>query len=80
MSDDLPIKDFSTAEGVKNWRVISDGSTAFFPAETLADAAKLVDAISAFDGIEAHRPWLDIRDNGVTVRFLTRRATVGGRG
>jgi 4a-hydroxytetrahydrobiopterin dehydratase len=73
VSSDLPIKDFLAAEGVENWRVISDGATAFFPTKTLADAAKLVDAISAVEGIEAHRPWIDIRDDGVTVRFMTRR-------
>src|SRR5687767_1344759 len=74
MSSDLPIKDFLAAQGVENWRVISDGATAFFPTNTLTDAAKLVDAISAIEGIEAHRPWIDIRDDGVTVRFMTRRA------
>jgi 4a-hydroxytetrahydrobiopterin dehydratase len=74
MSSELPIKDFLAAKGVEKWRVISDGATAFFPTKTLAHAAQLVDAISAIEGIEAHRPWIDIRDDGVTVRFMTRRA------
>jgi 4a-hydroxytetrahydrobiopterin dehydratase len=74
MTAALPIKDFLAAAGVENWRVISDGATAFFPTKSLAAAARLVDAISEIDGIENHRPWIDIRNMGVTVRFLTRSA------
>jgi len=74
MSADLPIKEFLAAEGVENWRVISDGACAFYATTSFADASRLASAISAIDGIEAHPPSVDIRPDGVTVRFLTKEA------
>ncbi len=51
MTDHLPIEDFLAADGVENWRVISDGATAFYATDSLTASARLVGAISALDGI-----------------------------
>ena len=74
MSEDITGKDFRAAEGVDGWRIISDGATAFYPTPSFQASVRLVDAIGGIDGIEEHPPRLDIRADGVTVRFLTRRA------
>ena len=74
MTDQFKIKDFMAADGVENWRVISDGACAFYPTRSLADSAELVAALAAIEGIERHPPSIDIRHDGVTVRFLTKNA------
>jgi 4a-hydroxytetrahydrobiopterin dehydratase len=71
MSDDFSIKDFLAADGVENWRVISDGACAFYATESFAASAAFVDAIGRIDGIGEHPPSVDVRHDGVTVRFLT---------
>jgi 4a-hydroxytetrahydrobiopterin dehydratase len=74
MSDDITGKEFRAAEGVERWRIISDGACAFYPTASFQASARLVDAVRAIDGIDEHPPSLDIRHDGVTVRFLTKRA------
>ena len=74
MSDDLTGKEFRAAEGVERWRIISDGACAFYPTASFQASARLVEAIRAIDGIDGHPPSLDVRHDGVTVRFLTKRA------
>ena len=74
MTDEFTIKDFINANGVENWRVISDGACAFYPTGSFAESAKLVDAIGHIEGITDHPPNVDIRHDGVTVRFLTKGA------
>ena len=74
MSDDITGKDFRAAEGVEGWRIITDGATAFYPAASFRASARLVDAIGGIDGIDEHPPKVDVRHDGVTVRFLTKRA------
>jgi len=41
MADDFTIKDFHVAEGVENWRVVSDGGCAFYATASLAASARL---------------------------------------
>ena len=74
VSDNISGKDFLAAEGVEGWRIISDGATAFYPTASFQASARLVDAIGGIDGIDEHPPKLDVRHDGVTVRFLTKRA------
>lgn len=74
MSDEFGIKDFLAAEGVENWRVISDGACAFYATDSFEASARLVDAIARIDGIGDHPPNVDVRHDGVTVRFLTKSA------
>jgi 4a-hydroxytetrahydrobiopterin dehydratase len=71
MSDEFSIKDFVAADGVENWRVISDGACAFYATESFAASTAFVDAIGRIDGIGDHPPSVDVRHDGVTVRFLT---------
>ena len=72
MADDFKIADFLVAEGVENWRVISDGACAFYPTASFQASAQLVEAIGGIDGIGAHPPNVDVRHDGVTVRFLSK--------
>ena len=74
MSDDITGKDFLAAEGVEGWRIISDGACALYPTASFQASLRLVDAIGRIDGIDEHPPKLDVRPDGVTVRFLTKRA------
>jgi 4a-hydroxytetrahydrobiopterin dehydratase len=74
MSDAISARQFQEAEGVDDWRVIGDGGCAFYATGSLAESARFVAAIAALDGLEAHRPRIDIRDSGVTVRLLTMEA------
>ena len=46
MSDEFTIRDFLDADGVENWRVISDGACAFYHTGSFAESAGLVDAIA----------------------------------
>ena len=74
MTDKFAIKDFLAADGVERWRVISDGACAFYPTGSLANSVRLVEAIGGIDGIADHAPNIDIRLDGVTIRFLTKSA------
>jgi 4a-hydroxytetrahydrobiopterin dehydratase len=74
MSDDITGRDFLEAEGVEGWRLISDGACAYYPTAAFGASARFVDSIGDIEGIDEHPPKLDIRHDGVTVRFLTKRA------
>jgi 4a-hydroxytetrahydrobiopterin dehydratase len=70
-NDYITIRGFRESEGMSNWPVLSDGATTFFATPSFDVTARLVQAIAGIDGIEEHRPALDIRNDGVTVRLLT---------
>lgn len=70
-NDYFSTKAFREAEGTHDWPVLSDGATTFFPTDSLATSARLVQAIAGLPGVEEHPPILDIRAGGVTVRLLT---------
>ena len=74
MSDDISGREFRAAEGVEGWRIISVGACAFYPTGSFEASARLVEAIRGIAGIGEHPPSLDIRHDGVTVRFLTKGA------
>lgn len=74
MSDDITGKDLLAAEGLEGWRIISDGACAFYPTGSFEASVRFVEAIGGIDGIGKHPPKVDIRHDGVTVRFLTKRA------
>ncbi|HKY51127.1 MAG TPA: VOC family protein [Candidatus Limnocylindria bacterium] len=71
MTDQISAKDFYGSEGVDDWRVVCDGATAYYPTASFAASAQLVRAISEVPGVEEHRPDVDIRKDGVTVRLIT---------
>ncbi len=71
MSDRISPNQFHESEGVADWSVLADGATAFFRTQSLAEAARLVQAISELPNIDDHHPDIDLRRDGVTVRLLT---------
>jgi 4a-hydroxytetrahydrobiopterin dehydratase len=71
MTETITPQHFHEAEGVRDWRVVGDGACTFFRTGSFADAARLVQAMSELPGLDAHRPDIDIRQDGVTVRLIT---------
>jgi len=72
ITEDITPSQFHAAEGTADWRVLGDGATAFFRTISLADAARLVERIAGLPEAQDHRPDIDIRPKGVTVRLLTK--------
>ena len=62
---------FEETDGLQDWRVISEGGCIFFRTASLAESARLVQAIAELPGIEDHPPAIDIRAAGVTVRLIS---------
>src|ERR687896_123626 len=71
MSEPITASQFHASEGVEDWRVIGDGACTLFRTTSFAESAKLVEAISELPGVQDHRPDIDIRRDGVTVRLIT---------
>jgi len=71
MIDGISPREFEDAVGGDGWRVVGDGMCAFYRTGSLADAARFVQAIAALPGVEDHRPDIDVRPDGVTVRLIT---------
>ena len=70
MTDGISVQEFSNA-GVDDWRVLSEGASAFFRTGSFAAAARFVGAIGGLPGLDGHPPDVDIRHDGVTVRLIT---------
>ena len=71
MNDRINPLQFHESEGVEDWRVLSEGACAFFRTGSFAASARFVQAIGDLAGIDQHRPAIDVRGDGVTVRLLT---------
>jgi pterin-4a-carbinolamine dehydratase len=71
MTDQITPDQFHEAEGVEDWRLTSEGATAFFRTRSFAESARFVQAISELQGVEEHRPGVDVRQHGVTVHMIT---------
>jgi 4a-hydroxytetrahydrobiopterin dehydratase len=71
MDDAITAKQFSEAEGVGDWRIVGDGACTFVRTRSFEEAVRLVQAIGELAEIDRHRPDVDIRDDGVTVRLIT---------
>jgi 4a-hydroxytetrahydrobiopterin dehydratase len=65
------MRQFQEAAGVEDWRVLSEGACSYFRTGSFAAGARLVDAISQLPGLDDHRPDLDVRWEGVTVRLIS---------
>src|ERR1043165_7024060 len=76
-ADGISPSDFRAAGGTEDWPVIGDGAVSFYPTSSLAASIRFVDAIAAIAGIEQHRPDIDIRPDGVTIRLLTTETWYG---
>jgi 4a-hydroxytetrahydrobiopterin dehydratase len=71
MTDQISPRQFHGSEGVEEWRVVGDGACAYFWTGSFAASARLVQAISQLPGVEDHKPDVDLRHDGVTVRLIT---------
>jgi 4a-hydroxytetrahydrobiopterin dehydratase len=71
MIETITAREFQEADGAQDWRVVGDGACSFFPTASFADSARLVQAIAELPGVEQHRPDIDVRPDGVTVRLIT---------
>jgi len=71
MTDPITPKQFQEAEGVEDWRLTSEGATAFFRTQSLSESARFVQAICELPGVEDHHPGIDIRRDGVTVHMIS---------
>src|SRR5512146_3560436 len=71
MTDQITPSQFHKAKGVEDWRLTSEGATAFFRTSSFAESARFVQAISELSGVEEHRPGVDVRHDGVTVHMIT---------
>jgi 4a-hydroxytetrahydrobiopterin dehydratase len=60
---------FLAADGVEDWVVLHGGATAAFRAGSLAEAARLAEAIAAVPGFEGSGSLLTIADGRVTIRL-----------
>ena len=59
-------KDFHAAEGAEAWRVLPEGASAYFRAESFPLSVRFVDAIGGLVG-DGDAPHVDIRGDGVTL-------------
>lgn len=71
MTGEITPRQFLESEGLDDWRVLGDGASAFYRTSSLADSARLVQAIGEIDGVDDHPPAVDVRAGGVTVRLIT---------
>jgi len=71
MTEKISPRQFHDSEGTGDWRVLGDGACAFFRTASFAAGARFAQAISAIAGLEEHRPAVDLRQDGVTVRLIT---------
>jgi 4a-hydroxytetrahydrobiopterin dehydratase len=71
MTDGITPKQFHESKGVEDWRVVGDGACAYFRTGSFAASAGLVQAIAQLPGVEDHKPDVDLRHDGVTVRLIT---------
>jgi 4a-hydroxytetrahydrobiopterin dehydratase len=70
--DTITITEFREAGGTEDWPVLADGAATFFATDSLATSAQLVNAIAEIEGVEDHRPDIDVRSDGITVRLVTK--------
>ena len=56
MTDYLSPKQFHESEGVADWRLTSEGATAFFRTGSFAESARFVQAISELPGNRGASP------------------------
>ena len=62
---------FHATDGLDDWRILDDGAYAHFGTGSLTDAARLVQAIGEIPGADRHRPAIDVREVGTTVKLIT---------
>jgi 4a-hydroxytetrahydrobiopterin dehydratase len=71
MDDGITAREFRESAGLEDWPVLGDGAYGFFRTASFEASIRFVDGLGRLDGIEAHRPDVDIRFEGVTIRLIT---------
>ena len=71
MTDNLTPDEFDASEGVGDWRVVSQGASAFFRTDSFRASAAFVQAIATLPRMGEPGTGVDVRHDGVTVRLLT---------
>lgn len=71
MTVNLTPDQFDASEGVGDWRVVSEGASAFFRTDSFAASAAFVQAIAALPRMGEPGTGVDVRHDGVTVKLLT---------
>lgn len=71
MTDQITPGQFYEAEGVEDWRLTSEGATAFIRTRSFGESAQFVQAISELQDVVDHCPGVDVRQGGVTVHMIT---------
>jgi 4a-hydroxytetrahydrobiopterin dehydratase len=72
MTENITPQQFEESDGTADWRVLGEGAEGFFRTPSYARGAEFIQAIASLPGFDAHRPIVDLRHDGVTVRLLTR--------
>jgi len=70
MTDQISPKQFHESAGVEDWRGHRRRRLAYFRTGSFAVSARLVQAISQLPDVEDHKPDVDLRPGGVTVRLI----------
>jgi len=70
MAERIAPSRFHETPGVEDWRVLAFGACAFYRADSLAPAVRLVEAIGRLADASGKRPDVDVRALGVTVRLM----------
>ena len=78
MTEGITPGQFHAADGTEDWRVVGEGACTYFRTESFAAGARLVHAISQLADLDDHRPDVDLRSGGVTVRLITMTADYCG--
>ena len=71
MTDYLTPSQFEASDGVGDWRVISEGASAFFRSRSFQASAAFVGEIAGLPRMGELGTGVDIRHDGVTVKLLT---------
>src|SRR5687768_15339393 len=72
MTETITPRQFHDSPGAEDWRVVGDGACAYFRTGSFVAGARLVQAIAELDDVDDHPPDVDLRQDGVTVRLVTR--------
>ena len=71
MAEQIGPHEFHGYEGVEAWRVLGEGTCAYFRTGSFAASARFVQAIADLADLDDHHPDVDLRHDGVTVRIVT---------
>jgi 4a-hydroxytetrahydrobiopterin dehydratase len=71
MPTQITDREFQTAEGVDDWRVLFWGAKALFRTPDFATGVRFVDRIAAIAAEVGHSPQIDLRTDSVTVQVIT---------